>query len=184
MKYAIEQFGRVYNWHLIEYEHISNIVGKENLVFTNTSDKRLEKFGKVFSESIANLGWKNICILDPAAEKTLSPEDCKNFEYLVFGGILGDYPPRERTKELLSSRLPGAEKRNIGKEQFPTDNAVCVAREIASGKRLEQLPFTSDIEIEIGKKLSVQLPFKYLLVNGKPLISEKLIEFLKKRKTI
>lgn len=186
MKYVIEHFGKAFKWHLIEYAHISKLVGKNNLIFTNIKGKtdRLKRLGEVHKESIAELNWDNVCILDPAAEKTLTPDDCKKFQYLVFGGILGDYPPRERTKELISARMPNVEKRNMGKVQFPTDNAVYVTKKIVEGKRLEQLPFESDIEIEIGNKLSLLLPFKYILVNGKPLISGELIKFLKKRKTI
>lgn len=184
MKYVIEHFGKAFKWHLIEYEHISKLVGKENLIFTNTSSKPLASFGKVEKKSIAELNYPNVCILDPASDRILTPEDCKRFKYLVFGGILGDYPPRERTKELLTSRMPNAETRNLGKEQMPTDNAVYCAKLIASGKRFEDIKFIDNIEIEIQKGLSVQLPFRYVEVNGKPLISGKLVEFLKKRRTI
>ncbi|HII15964.1 MAG TPA: hypothetical protein HA362_06650 [Nanoarchaeota archaeon] len=184
MKYVIEHFGKVFKWHLIEYEHISNLVGKENLIFTNTSSKQLVPFGKVEKKSVAELGISDVCILDPAAGQTLSPEDCRRFKYLVFGGILGDYPPRERTKELLSCRMPKIEKRNLGKEQMPTDNAVYAAKLIAGGKLFEDIKFIDTIEIGIEKGLSVELPFRYVEVNGKPLISEKLVEFLKKRRAI
>lgn len=186
MKYIIEHFGRIYKWHLIEYKHISKIVGKSNLIFTNVKGKKdeLKKFGKVYSESVAELGLDSVCILDPAAKKILDTKDCKKFKYLIFGGILGDYPPRERTKELLTVRLPKVETRHLGKEQFPTDNAVYVAHEIAKGKNFNELKFETGIDIDVGKKLSVHLPFRYALVNGKPLISEELVAFLKRRRTI
>jgi len=169
MKYVIEHFGKLYKWHLIEYRHISKIVGKKNLIFTNIKGKteKLLQLGKVYSKSVSELNLEKTCILDPAAKKTLTPKDCKKIHYLIFGGILGDYPPRKRTKELLTSKLPKAEKRNLGKKQLPTDNAVYVAKEIAKGKRFSQLKFTSNIEVEIGKKLSVRLPFTYILVNKK-----------------
>lgn len=184
MKYVIEQSGKVYKWHMIEYEHISKLAGKEHLIFTNTSSRQLLPFGQVEKRSAAQLGLSDVCILDPASNKTLTPEDCKRFKYLIFGGILGDYPPRERTKELLTSRMPDAETRNLGKEQMPTDNAVYTAKLIAGGKRFEEIEFIGNIEIEMEKSLSVQLPFRYVKVDGKPLISDKLVEFLKKRKTI
>lgn len=218
MKYVIEHFGKAFKWHLIEYEHISGLVGKKNLIFTNVKGKKdsLSAFGEVKKESIAelcepasgdsnvletrrvsahrkckafssavrNLLFPDVCILDPASNKILTPEDCRRFKYLVFGGILGDYPPRERTKELLTSRMPNVETRNLGKEQMPTDNAVYAAKLIAEGKRFEDIKFIDTIEIDVQKGLSVELPFRYVEVNGKPLISEKLVEFLKKRKTI
>lgn len=184
MKYVIEHFGKVFKWHLIEYEHISKIVGKKNLIFTNTSSKQLASLGQVEKKSIAELRLPDVCILDPASNKTLSPEDCRQFKYLVFGGILGDYPPRERTKELLTSRMQNAETRNLGKEQMPTDNAVYAAKLIADGKEFKDIKFIDSIEIDIEEGLSVELPFRYVDINGKPLISNKLVEFLKKRKTI
>jgi ribosome biogenesis SPOUT family RNA methylase Rps3 len=184
MKYIIEHFGKAYKWHLIEYEHISKLVGKENLIFTNTSSKPLAAFGKVEKKSIAELDFSGVCILDPASDKILTPEDCKRFKYLIFGGILGDYPPRERTNELLTSRMPNAETRNLGKEQMPTDNAVYAAKLIADGTKFEDINFIDTIEVGIEEGLSVELPFRYVNVNGKPLISKKLVEFLKKRKTI
>ncbi|MBI4148313.1 hypothetical protein HY490_03415, partial [Candidatus Woesearchaeota archaeon] len=45
---------KVFQWCVLEYRHISQIVGKENLWFTNASlpasSSRLAKFGKVFQE--------------------------------------------------------------------------------------------------------------------------------------
>lgn len=35
-----------------------------------------------------------VCLLDPAATKELSPEDGEKFDAFLFGGILGDDPPR------------------------------------------------------------------------------------------
>ena len=80
--------------------------------------------------------------------------------------------------------MPNVETRNLGKEQMPTDNAVYAAKLIAEGKRFEDIKFIDTIEIDIQKGLSVELPFRYVNINGKPLISEKLVEFLKKRRTI
>ena len=38
-------------------------------------------------------GESNICFMDMRGEKVLSPEDSKQFEFLIFGGVLGDHPP-------------------------------------------------------------------------------------------
>ena len=37
-----------------------------------------------------------VCLLDPAAKEELSPEDGNKFDVFLFGGILGDNPPRGR----------------------------------------------------------------------------------------
>jgi ribosome biogenesis SPOUT family RNA methylase Rps3 len=41
-----------------------------------------------------------VCLLDPAAEKDLKPEDGDTFDVFLFGGILGDDPPRGMLESL------------------------------------------------------------------------------------
>lgn len=41
-------------------------------------------------------GQDNICFMDMRAEQVLEPKDVGQFEFLVFGGILGDHPPQDR----------------------------------------------------------------------------------------
>ena len=172
---------RIYKWCLIEYKHISKIVGKNNLWFTNTKSKELKKYGKVFEKSVSELNLKKACILDPDAKKVLNTKDVKKFNYFIFGGILGDYPRKKRTKSELTKKL-NFENRNIGKKQLSTDNAVYVAKEILNGKSLNKIKFKDKIEIELGKYDSVILPYRYAIVNKKPLISNELITYLKRRK--
>ena len=182
MKFVIEHLEpELYEWCLLEYKHISEIVGKENLIFTNIKkdQDKLKGFGKIYKQSIKELNFQKICILDPAAEKTLSAEDKNKFDYLVFGGILGDYPMKKRTKAELSDKM-NAEKRNIGKKQMSTDTAVYVAKEILKGKSLKDFKFKDEIEIKIDGGESIQLPFRYLIINNKPLLPKGLIEYLKK----
>ena len=92
---------RVYKWCRIEYAHISSFVGKKNLFFTNTKSAVLRKLGKVNPKSVRKLHLEKACILDPEAKQTLTPSLAKKFNYFIFGGILGDDPPKERTKEAL-----------------------------------------------------------------------------------
>ena len=39
---------------------------------------------------------ERVCLLDPAAEDELRSEDGEKFDVFLFGGILGDDPPRGR----------------------------------------------------------------------------------------
>src|SRR3989338_3288317 len=98
---------------LIEYKSISKIVGKESLWFCNLQGKKgseaLEPYGRCIQESISTLDIKDSCVLDPDADKTLTPQDSVKFQYYIFGGILGDDPPKARTKEELTPFLPEAE---------------------------------------------------------------------------
>ena len=169
---------------------------------------KLSKYGKVFVESVKELPnpaacntyiskssfsktrWvggrgkeqklnkKSICILDPEAPRLLSPKE--KFDFFVFGGILGDNPPRKRTQPELSRFFPEWEKRNIGKAQFSTDNAVFVVHEIEKGKKFEKMKFQDVISIKTGKYDSVELPYLYPLVNNKGRISRKLVSYIKK----
>ena len=123
----------------------------------------------------------NSCILDPDSPTLLSPNDKNKFDYFIFGGILGDYPPRKRTKAELTKFVKGS-TRNIGKLQFSTDNAVYTVHKILTGTSFNKLKFKNKVEIKINEIESVILPYKYNLINGKPLISEKLIEYLKNKK--
>jgi len=162
------------------------MVGKDNLWITNVKlgGKRFAKLGKVFKKSVKdlNLDWKEVCVLDPDADKTLNGKEAKKFKYFVFGGILGDYPPRKRTEKELTRFLPKAKKRNIGKEQMATDNAVYVVLQIAKGKEFEKMEFKDGTEIEMREGESVILPFRYVLVDGKPMISKEIVSYLKRKK--
>jgi len=187
--YIIEHLEpKVFKWCFIEYKNISKIVGKDNLWFTNIKQKskearELRKYGKVFKESVSKLNLKNACVLDPETNKTLTPGETKRFDYFIFGGILGDYPPRKRTTSELTSKLSGAEVRNIGKNQFSTDNAVLVTKEIVKGKSLEDLKFVNKRIVKINDIESIELPYSYPIVNGKPQISKELVNYLKKKKS-
>lgn len=175
----------LYPWCVIEYKHISKAVGKKNLIFTNIKAKdssRLKDFGKVYTKSVAELGldMKKACLLDQSAEKELKSPDSKKFDYMVFGGILGDFPRKHRTRK-LSDELR-CEKRHLGNKQFSTDNAVLCTKMILEGKKIWEIKFKEGIEIETGKGESVCFPFRYIIVDGKPFISPELVEYLRKRK--
>jgi len=187
MKYIIEHLEpELFPWCVLEYFQISKIVGKKNVLFTNLkTEKNCEKllsFGAVSALPVKQLQLKNAVVLDPDAKKILSASDCKKFEYCILGGILGDYPMQKRTKKELTKKLPYP-TRNLGKAQFSTDTAVLVTTLISRGIRLEQIPFQDTIELPMGKYLSLQLPFRYVMNSkGKPILPKGLIELIKKQK--
>lgn len=189
MKFVIEHLEpELFEWCLIEYGHISKIVDKENLIFTNIKNKdvsKLKKYGTVYEKNISGLKFKNACVLSQYSKKTLTAEDKKKFKYFVFGGILGDNPAKKRTNSIITSlknKKIKYETRNLGKKQMPTDAAVYAAKKILEGKRLNELKFADEVEIEINENESAVLPFRYTIDNNKPVISEKLVEHLRKRK--
>jgi len=173
---------KVFQWCMLEYAHISKWVGKQNLFFTNTKSSSLKKFGKVVPKSVKKLRFEKACILDPGSKQELTPAIAKKYNYFIFGGILGDNPPKERTKVELTNFLPYPSF-NLGKAQMSTDTAVIVTKLITDGKKLSQLKFQQGIEIKISAYEEVHLPYKYLLKNGKPLLAPGIVEMLKKQKT-
>ncbi|MFN4133129.1 MAG: hypothetical protein ACK4GQ_02025 [Candidatus Hadarchaeales archaeon] len=187
MLFVIEHLEpRVSQWLTIEYSSAARIVGRENLMITNVRDeverKKLAKFSMVTGESAASLfNNPRTIVLDPQARRRFHPEDAKEVKAIVVGGILGDDPPRGRTRELLSGKLSKARKRNIGKSQFSIDGSIFLAKQIAAGHSLEELPCGHEVEIKVGPGLSVILPFSYPLVNGKPLISKPLVKYLRRK---
>ncbi|PIN75429.1 hypothetical protein COV18_03365 [Candidatus Woesearchaeota archaeon CG10_big_fil_rev_8_21_14_0_10_37_12] len=170
----------LFDWCKLEYKHISSVVGKDNLLFTNIDDDFLKNIGKVNRKSVLDLNLQNACILDPEAEEEFTPEVAKQFDYVIFGGILGAYPPKKRTAEELSNHLQ-VPKFNLGKEQMSTDTAVIVTKLICDGKKLSELKFQDGIEIDIAEGESVQLPYKYLILNGRPMLPDGLVEMLKEQ---
>ncbi len=171
---------KMWPWCIIEYKHMSKIVGKQNLLITNTKSKLMTGFAKTEAKSIGQLNPKNACILDPAATKTLTPTDAKQFDCFIFGGILGDDPPQERTKEELGS-VPG-ERRNLGNKQMSTDTAIHVVWKIVHGMMLKEMQFQDTITLKIGNQEEIILPYRYLLKNNKPILAPGLEMYLKKMK--
>jgi ribosome biogenesis SPOUT family RNA methylase Rps3 len=183
MKYIIEHMDpELFAWCLLEYTHISEIVGKENLIFTNIrkaeDKKKLEVLGKVEQRSVKELGLKRVCVLDPVASKTLETKDKQEFDYLLFGGILGDWPPQQRTKKELSSKID-AQSRNVGHPQMSTNTAVYVAKKIMDGKKFSEFKFIEELVIPIEEGEEISLPFRFVLENGKPVLAKEYIEFVK-----
>ena len=186
MLFAIEHLEpKLSEWLFMEYSHAAQIVGREKLLITNV--KRKSEFQKL--AKITNVERKRACelfeqreliVLDPRARKKLSPADMKNKRAIVIGGILGEETPMGRTEELLTKSLPWASARNIGRHQFPIDGATYVAKQVSDGKSLEEIPVKLGLEVAIDSGHSVLLPYAYPLVDGKPLISQKLVAYLKR----
>ena len=190
MKFIIEHMEpELFEWCMIEYEHISKIAGKENLIFTNVKNKKgrnnLNKLGYVFEKGVSELDFKRLCVLDQHSENALQTSDKNRFWYFVFGGILGDNPAKKRTgtiiKALRKSNVK-SETRNLGSRQMPTDTAVYAAKKILEGKKLSDFKFVDELEIGINENESVTLPFRYAVDGSKLVINEKLVEHLRKRK--
>ncbi|OAA77224.1 DUF431 domain protein [Akanthomyces lecanii RCEF 1005] len=120
-----------------------------------------------------------VCLLDPAAAKDLSPEDGDNFDVFLFGGILGDDPPRDRTSEL---RKKGFEGRRLGPKQMTTDTAVRVTRIVVQDRiALDKIDYVDFPELKFNKYESTEMPFRYVKdSDGEPIMPEGMKDLIRK----
>jgi ribosome biogenesis SPOUT family RNA methylase Rps3 len=187
MLFAIEHLEpRLSQWLFIEYSHAAEIVGKDRLLVTNVRKpaefRKLQKVCTVEKKSVVDVfSPGELVVLDPQAKKELKQTDMRGKLAVVVGGILGDDPAQGRTKRMLTEMLSGAVSRNIGAGQFSIDGSVFVVEQISRGVELQDIPWRQDVEISMAKHHSVVLPFAYPLVDGKPLMSKKLLTYLKRR---
>ncbi|KAK2625260.1 hypothetical protein QTJ16_005629 [Diplocarpon rosae] len=120
-----------------------------------------------------------VCLLDPSAPTELSPKDGDTFDVFLFGGILGDDPPRDRTSEL---RKKGFEGRRLGPKQMTTDTAVRVTRLVVQEKiPLEKIEYIDYPELRINKNESTEMPFRYVKgADGASIMPEGMVDLIKK----
>jgi len=120
-----------------------------------------------------------VCLLDPSATSELSPEDGETFDVFLFGGILGDDPPRDRTSELRKKGFVG---RRLGPKQMTTDTAVRVTRLIVQEKiPLDKIEYVDYPELRINKHESTEMPFRYVKgKDGQPIMPEGMVDLIKK----
>lgn len=119
-----------------------------------------------------------VCLLDPRAEAAIAPADAGTFDVFLYGGILGDDPPRDRTGEL---RRLGFEGRHLGPVQMTTDTALGVTKKVVEDQiPLDQIPFTDFPTITFNKHESIEMPFRYVKTDaGEPILPPGMKEHLK-----
>jgi len=119
-----------------------------------------------------------ICLLDPAAKQELEPEDAQKFDVFLFGGILGDDPPRDRTSELRKKGFTG---RRLGPKQMTTDTAVRVTRiVILEQKALGKIDYDDYPELKLDEHESTEMPFRYVRgKDGKPIMPAGMLDLIK-----
>jgi len=169
-------------WLMLEYAHAVTL-WRDEVTFTNVRSAKLQRALQalpnvhVSKRGVADLEVGKALVLDPKAGRALLPEDCRKFDTLVVGGILGGEHMRGRTQKLLTRRakLPA---RNLGKVQLPIDIAVFAARAIALGGHLEDLDFTTGLTVKYPDGMEVELPYGYPVVGKKVIVTPGLMEYL------
>ncbi|WVQ76730.1 hypothetical protein IAR50_006404 [Cryptococcus sp. DSM 104548] len=186
-------------WVTLEYAHMLSCVGPQSTVhFTSLSSSSIPPLQKSLESSPVSqkaqpttqpildllpslsppIDKSRVCLLDPRAEKVISPEDGDLFDVFLYGGILGDDPPRDRTGEL---RKLGFEGRHLEKMQMTTDTAVKVTKIVVEDKvPLNEIPFTDFPTIQFTKVESIEMPFRYVKdEQGEPILPPGMKEHLK-----
>ncbi|KAH7106871.1 DUF431-domain-containing protein [Auriculariales sp. MPI-PUGE-AT-0066] len=189
------------DWVKLEYSHMLELAGVGSAVlFTNVSAASIAALQTALGSSAGKDGRSElgthsegvlrkmeehsvpldkVCLLDPKAELEISPEDGDGrFEWFLFGGILGDDPPRDRTSELRKLGFPS---RNLGKVQMTTDTALGVTKIVVQDQiPLKDVRFVDFPTIRFNAKESVEMPFRYIVRDDKPLLPPGMKEHLKK----
>ncbi|ODQ63995.1 DUF431-domain-containing protein [Nadsonia fulvescens var. elongata DSM 6958] len=194
-KYIIEHMESEFSeWVRLEYLAIQKDVGLENFYLSSlpagTTDADIPKSlidNKIqwttcevtkFAEKYPGFDYSRVCLLDPSADQDICPEDTDKFDFFLFGGILGDHPPRDRTGELRKYGFPG---RRLGKMQMTTDTAVRVTQLVVEGQnKLDGINYIDYPEFRFNKMESTEMPFRYVLdAEGKPILPEGMLDLIK-----
>jgi len=177
-------------WLRVEYEYVAKVL--DDLVFTNVKNPlmkaELTKLAPAFSEDVAEYvarrNLKKVIVLDPKGEEELAPRDLRDCDAVVIGGSMGDYPPKGRTWELITRRLPNPIPRNLGKEQLTIAGAAYVLRQIMMGHALRDLEFVDGLRISLSlgvAELEIELPYRFPCEGGKIVLPENYIEIVARR---
>jgi len=120
-----------------------------------------------------HLALVKICLLDMRGESILRSGEVKIFDAYLFGGILGDHPPRDRTFTL---REQFKNRRRLHTTQMSTDTALLVTQMIVEENwEFEKIPFVEnpelvnpeDVTSSVSMEGFVYVTTKYNLETGK-----------------
>lgn len=203
MIYIIEHMEAGFTeWVILEYSQIIRDLGAKNLLLTSLpkatteadipqklkdlglqwTTKELTQITSQDFDFVPSSGIEvaKTCLLDPRADEDLVPEDGAKFDFFVFGGILGDHPPRDRTKELKIKY--GLQGKRLGDKQMTTDTAIRTTQIIIEKKtKFEDIKFIDYPEIRFSKYEATEMPFRYVLdQEGNPILPAGMLDLIKK----
>ncbi|MEO3993472.1 MAG: SAM-dependent methyltransferase [Desulfurococcaceae archaeon TW002] len=180
-------------WLLSEYSFVADLF-KSSLVFTNVTNERMLQVLNTLAKAtpknvreflvVSGIPVSKVIILDPVAYEELSPEDLEEAEAVVIGGIMGDHPPKRRTHELITSKLPGAVARNLGKEQLTIAGAAYVLKKISEGLTLRDLDIRFGLTIKLNilnSNLEIFLPYAFPYEKGEPVLPKEYLKVISMR---
>lgn len=173
-------------WLMKEYEFAAELF-RGRLLFTNVRReahrRALTRLGSVSERSAVEMfaGRSDVVVLDPRAEEELTPEDLMAASYVIIGGIMGSHPPEGRTWRHITSRMPHAKARNIGKHQYTIAGAAYVLDRVFKGLRVSDIRYVYGLRLSKslahGVELEVELPYAFPLdEHGNVVLPEGYVE--------
>ncbi|KAH9077573.1 SAM-dependent RNA methyltransferase [Lactarius deliciosus] len=179
-------------WVELEYKHMCTLAGPDSSVaFTHlstaaaaalttalppapagaeetpsTARAECHEQGVLALMQARGIARERVCLLDPKAPQALAPSDgdAGAFAWFLFGGILGDDPPRDRTAELRALGFP---TRHLGPVQMTTDTALGVTKRVVVERvPLDEIPYVDYPTIRFNARESVEMPFRYMIAPG------------------
>ncbi|MEM1873648.1 MAG: hypothetical protein QXS85_05140 [Acidilobaceae archaeon] len=176
-------------WLRVELEEVARVARERGLavILTGFVSPEVEavavKLGYEVERDAGRFNRPDSILLDLWASEKLKPHEARTAKYLIVGGILGDHPPRGRTR-LLYDRYCYAARRSLGEQQLSIDGAVKTALRVAEGVPLEEIKMVAPLEVEVARgklRFTVTLPYAYpLRPDGSPDVSPKLVELLER----
>ncbi|SCZ88255.1 BZ3500_MvSof-1268-A1-R1_Chr2-1g04290 [Microbotryum saponariae] len=184
-------------WVSLEYSQMLHLASPSQVIFSSLSPQSVSSLGGLLesrgasrasyraeTSSILELmkaegvDLSKVCLLDPKAQKEVSVEDREEFDWFLFGGILGDDPPRDRTGELRKLGFP---TRHLGPVQMTTDTALGVTKIVVQDQiPLDKIPFVNHPTIRFDEIESVEMPFRYVAdAQGEPILPKGMRELLR-----
>ncbi|GAA5888209.1 hypothetical protein JCM5296_000230 [Sporobolomyces johnsonii] len=188
------------HWIALEYAQMLRLAHPSTVIFSSLSPNSVKSLSEQLIAKGANpnqfraetrsvqelmqlegVELNRVCLLDPRAESVVGPDDGKAFDWFLFGGILGDDPPRDRTGILRAHGYPG---RHLGPVQMTTDTALGVTKLcVQDGRKLSEIPFVDHPTITFPgiANESVEMPFRYVVDDktGEPILPEGMREHLR-----
>jgi ribosome biogenesis SPOUT family RNA methylase Rps3 len=123
-KFIIEHMEpEVSGWPELEYKNMQTHVDLQLVVPSSLLHNIPSSLDRTEVTTVSVNQWpaelqKRVLLLDPSSPDELVPSDATDYDFLLFGGILGDDPPQDRTKML---REMGFATRHLGPIQMTTD---------------------------------------------------------------
>ncbi|KAK4054415.1 hypothetical protein OIV83_000909 [Microbotryomycetes sp. JL201] len=181
-------------WVSLEYSQMLKLAAPSKVVFSSLSKQSVASLDRLLTQKGAQpqqfeadtrnisqlikdqgVDMARVCLLDPKGEKELEPQDIESFDWFLFGGILGDDPPRGELRKL------GFTGRRLGPVQMTTDTALGVTKLIVQdGIPYEKIPFVDHPTIKFDDHESVEMPFRYVQdERGEPILPDGMKKLLR-----